>query len=107
MQKMMRSSLGRLRLIGMAEGISLLVLFGIAMPLKYMLDKPAAVTFIGWIHGLLFVLFMIAVIIVYDQRNWPFKKVIYAFIAAFLPFGTFVFDAQLKKEEEAGTRINH
>jgi integral membrane protein len=98
MQKMLRSSLGRLRLIGMAEGISLLVLFGIAMPLKYMADKPEAVRVIGWIHGLLFVLFMIAVIIVYDQRNWPFKKVIYAFIASFLPFVTFVFDAQLKKE---------
>ena len=101
MQEMMCSSLGRLRLIGMAEGISLLFLFGIAMPLKYMLDKPEAVTIIGWIHGLLFVLFMIAVIIVYDQRNWPFKKVIYAFIAAFLPFGTFVFDAHLKKEQKA------
>ena len=101
MQEMMRSSIGRLRLIGMAEGISLLVLFGIAMPLKYLADKPEAVTVIGWIHGLLFVLFMIAVIIVYDQKNWPFKKVVYAFIAAFLPFGTFIFDKHLKKEETA------
>ena len=101
MQEMLRTSIGRLRLIGMAEGISLLVLFGIAMPLKYIAGKPEAVTVIGWIHGLLFVLFMIAVIIVYDQRNWPFKKLVYAFLAAFLPFGTFIFDKQLKKEETA------
>ncbi|MBA2498508.1 MAG: DUF3817 domain-containing protein [Chitinophagaceae bacterium] len=96
---MIRSSIGRLRLVGILEGISLLVLMGIAMPLKYLADKPGAVTVVGWIHGLLFVIFMIAVIIVYFQRDWPFKKVIYAFIAAFLPFGTFVFDAHLKEEE--------
>ena len=101
MQEMLRTSIGRLRLTGMAEGISLLVLLGIAMPLKYIAGKPEAVTVIGWIHGLLFVLFMIAVIIVYDQRNWPFKKLVYAFLAAFLPFGTFIFDKQLKKEETA------
>jgi len=41
----------------------------------------------------------VLVLYVYDQRSWPFKKVIIAFIAAFLPFGTFVFDKELKKEE--------
>ncbi len=44
--------------------------------------------------------FMAAVLYVYYKKNWPFKKVLIAFIAAFLPFGTFLFDAQLKKEEE-------
>jgi integral membrane protein len=88
-----------LRFIGIAEGVSLLVLLGIAMPLKYMAGIPEAVKIIGWIHGLLFVLFMAAVLYVYLTRKWPFKKLVFAFVAAFLPFGTFVFDAQLKKEE--------
>ena len=81
------------------EGISLLVLLFIAMPLKYIWDQPGAVKIVGWIHGALFVLFMLLVLRVYDQRSWPFKKVIIAFIAAFLPFGTFVFDKQLKEKE--------
>lgn len=96
---MMKTSIGRLRLIGIAEGISLLVLLCIAMPLKYLADKPEAVRITGWIHGLLFVIFMGAVLLVYFQRNWPFKKLIFAFLAAFLPFGTFIFDAVLKKDE--------
>ncbi|MDB5192371.1 MAG: rane protein [Segetibacter sp.] len=95
---MLQTPIGRLRLIGMLEGISLLVLMGIAMPLKYLAGKPEAVKIVGWIHGVLFVLFMLAVVVVYFQRRWPFKKVIVAFIAAFLPFGTFIFDRQLKKE---------
>ena len=97
---MPENSIAWLRLIGFAEGISLLVLMGIAMPLKYLAESPGMVTIVGWIHGVLFVVFMIAVLIVYKQRKWRFKKIIIAFIAALLPFGTFVFDRQLRAEEE-------
>ena len=98
MKELMSTPIGRLRLIGLAEGISLLVLLGIAMPLKYMAGQPEAVKITGWIHGLLFVLFMFAALAAYFQYSWPFKRLIFAFVAAFFPFGTFVFDAQLKKE---------
>ena len=98
MKKQLSGSLWWLHIIGIAEGISLLVLFGIAMPLKYLAAKPEAVKYTGWIHGLLFVAFMALVMLVYFQKNWPFKRVIIAFIAAFLPFGTFVFDRWLRKQ---------
>jgi integral membrane protein len=97
---MQTNSIRLLRRVGLIEGISMLVLLFIAMPLKYIWDQPGAVKVVGWIHGALFVLFMLLVLYVYDQRNWPFKKVAVAFVAAFLPFGTFVFDRQLKKEEQ-------
>jgi integral membrane protein len=97
---MQTNSIRLLRRVGLIEGISMLVLLFIAMPLKYIWDQPGAVKVVGWIHGALFVLFMLLVLYVYDQRSWPFKKVAVAFVAAFLPFGTFVFDRQLKKEEQ-------
>jgi integral membrane protein len=96
---MKKNSVSLLRKVGLIEGISLLVLLFVAMPLKYIWGEPRVVTVIGWVHGALFVLFMLLVLRVYDQRGWPFKKVVLAFIAAFLPFGTFVFDKQLKEEE--------
>ena len=98
MKKEMTGSLAWLSTIGIAEGISLLVLMGIAMPLKYLANTPEPVKYIGWIHGLLFIAFMLAVLIVYFQKGWPFKRVVLAFIAAFLPFGTFVFDRWLRKQ---------
>ena len=53
------STLGRFRLVAIMEGVSFLVLLGIAMPLKYFADMPLAVKYIGWLHGLLFVLYMV------------------------------------------------
>jgi integral membrane protein len=92
-------SIEQLRLIGYAEGTSLLVLLCIAMPLKYFAGKPEAVKVVGWIHGFLFVLFVLVAFICFIKNKWPFKRFVVACIAAFLPLGTFVFDAQLKKEQ--------
>lgn len=104
---MLESSIGRLRVVGFAEGTSLLTLLFIAMPLKYFAGKPEAVKYIGWAHGLLFIVFMLMVFFIYLKNKWPFKKLVFAFIAAFLPFGTFIFDAQLKKEQNRHAGVDH
>jgi integral membrane protein len=90
-----------LRKTGIAEGVSFLVLLLIAMPLKYIWDWPLAVKYFGWAHGLLFVSYVALAYYAKETYNWPFSKFIKAFIAAWLPLGTFVFDKQLKKDEEA------
>lgn len=96
---MIDTVIGRLRLIGLIEGISMLVLLFIAMPLKYFADSPLAVKYVGWAHGLLFIMFMAAALHATIYYKWPLKRLAYAFIAAFLPFGTFVWDGWLKKQE--------
>jgi hypothetical protein len=53
----MNKKLNWLRKIGIAEGISFLVLLCIAMPLKYFFQQPMAVKIFGWAHGVLFVAF--------------------------------------------------
>ena len=88
-----------LRKTGIAEGISFLVLLLIAMPLKYLFDFPLAVKYVGWAHGLLFISYITLAWFAKETYNWPFKKFLFAFIAAWLPLGTFVYDKQLKKEE--------
>lgn len=95
------STLGRFRLIAILEGISYLVLLGIAMPLKYFAHLPDAVKYTGWIHGVLFVLYIILLLKVWSQYRWSFSKAALAFIASLLPFGTFVLDSKLKKEGRA------
>jgi len=91
---LIKSALGRLRIIAFLEGISYLVLLGIAMPLKYMADLPQAVQIVGRIHGVLVVLFIVLLIQVTIERNWSFKKAMLAFIASLIPFGTFYADAK-------------
>jgi integral membrane protein len=98
MNKLYASSTGRLRLVGFAEAISWLLLLMIAMPMKYIWHIPQPVKVVGWAHGLLFIVYIVMLITVGISRRWPLKKMIMGFLAAFLPFGTLVFDKQLKKE---------
>lgn len=95
------STLGKFRIVAIAEGISYLILLGIAMPLKYFAELPAAVKYTGWIHGVLFVWYMVLLLNVWIKYKWSFGKTLMAFIASLLPFGTFVLDSRLKKEQQA------
>ena len=81
-----------LRLLAFLEGISFIALLGVAMPLKYYYDKPEAVKIIGMAHGILFVLYTINLLIVHLKLRWSYGKTLGAFIAAFIPFGTFYAD---------------
>lgn len=90
--------LHRFRMIGIAEGISFLVLLLIAMPLKYFFNFPEAVKVFGWVHGALFVAFIYFAFEVMGGLNKNFLWLLKAFAAAFIPLGTFIFDRQLKKE---------
>lgn len=93
-----QKSLHRFRKIGIAEGISFLILLLIAMPLKYFFNFPEAVKLMGWIHGALFVAFIYFAFEVMGSLNKGFFWLAKAFVAAFIPVGTFVFDRELKKE---------
>ena len=88
------------RKIALAEGISLLVLLFIAMPLKYAADMPMAVTIIGGIHGVLFLLFVESVLAVKSIFKKDFMWLVKAGLASIIPFGTFVMDRQWRREQE-------
>jgi integral membrane protein len=47
-------SLSFLRHAALAEAVSYLLLLGVAMPLKYLAGQPRAVSIVGMIHGVLF-----------------------------------------------------
>ena len=95
----MNKKLSLLRKAGIAEGISFLVLLGIAMPLKYLFHQPIAVKIFGWAHGILFVTFLFLAWEVKTDRNKSLKWFATAFLAAIIPTGTFFFDKKLKEEE--------
>jgi len=94
-----KTVIGRLRVAGFLEGISCIALFGVAMPLKYFAGMPTAIKIPGWVHGLLFILYLLALLHVTIVKRWSFKKVSIAFIASLIPCGTFFMDSRLKKEE--------
>ena len=59
MLQLIQTTLGRLRVVAFAEGVSFLILLFVAMPTKYIWGQPTAVRQFGSVHGLLFVLYEI------------------------------------------------
>lgn len=95
----MNKQLTLLRKVGIAEGVSFLVLMLIAMPMKYFYDMPMAVKVVGWLHGILFIAFLWLAWNYKNEKNKNYKWFALAFVASLLPAGTFFFDRKLKTEE--------
>jgi integral membrane protein len=89
-----------LRAVGFAEGLSFVLLLLVAMPLKYLAGMPAAVRYVGWAHGLLFVLYVGAVGVVGYANGWSMKRMFWALVASVVPFGPFVLERDWKREQE-------
>jgi integral membrane protein len=104
---MVRTSISRLRIIGLIEGISFLLLLGVAMPLKYFAGLPQAVTLVGWVHGLLFITFCVALTQAHQEAKWTLWQTGGVLIAALLPFGPFVIDKRLRQEDETLQKTYH
>ena len=99
---LLKTSIGRLRIAGFLEGLSLLVLMGFAMPMKYIAGDPSYVRMIGSIHGALFILFAIQLYLTAEERNWNYKDIpLKLMISCFIPFGTFYLDHKILKNLEA------
>lgn len=86
------------RKIAFAEGVSTVILFFIAMPLKYVAGMPEAVTYVGWIHGLLFIAYVGMLIFAAGKLEWQKKRVAIFFLAAWVPFAPFWVERSLKGE---------
>lgn len=96
MNELLKSSLGIFRIIGFLEGMSFIVLMFVAMPLKYMLNKPLAVEIVGMAHGLLFVLFVLFTLYLSITKKWNIIKITAPLLlSSVLPFGTFVADKKI------------
>jgi integral membrane protein len=99
MKQLFNSKLGRLRLAGLLEGISLLVLVFVAVPLKYLNNDPALVKSLGPVHGILFLWFVINTLSVGVEYRWRFATTTWkVLVACMIPFGTFYIDRKILRK---------
>lgn len=86
------------RATAILEGISYLLLFGMTMPLKHWADIPEPNKFVGYAHGILFILYVVVALVFCRERKWGVKRYIMLFVASLLPFGTFYADKKYLKD---------
>ncbi|KXH84274.1 DUF3817 domain-containing protein [Chryseobacterium kwangjuense] len=98
MMHLFKTKIGRLRILAILEGISLLTLVFIAVPMKYGFGNPALVKMMGPIHGTLFLLFLFNTLSVGVEQHWKFRETTWkVLLACVIPFGTFYIDYKILK----------
>jgi integral membrane protein len=96
-KELLKTTLGKFRIVAFLEGCSYL-LFALTMPLKYIYHLPKPNYAVGMIHGILFMTYMLLLIIVSISYKWKLPKMALAFAASLIPFGTFLADKKLFRD---------
>lgn len=97
-RELLKTALGRLRVVAFLEGCSYLLL-GLTMILKYKYAMPQPNYVVGLAHGILFVLYVGLLVQVAFLHKWNLLKMFWAFVASLVPFGTFYADKVLFREK--------
>ncbi len=84
--------------LGRLETLSFVVLLGIAMPLKYVAGKPEAVGWVGWTHGVLLIVYLLALLSVARVYKVGLLRMAVAGVLALLPFGPVVLEWRWRKQ---------
>lgn len=79
------------------EGASLLLMVGVSMPLRMLasIELDGGQGWIGWVHGILVLIYLQALVAVAIAQRWGLGRTSLAFVASLLPGGTFVFERRV------------
>lgn len=85
------------KFIALFEGISAIILFLFAMPMKYIFNDPSYIRPVGMAHGILFTIYIIVATILKFSEKWDLKKYAIICLASIPPFGTFYIERKYLK----------
>ncbi|WP_434749822.1 DUF3817 domain-containing protein [Paenibacillus amylolyticus] len=89
---MLRSMLGRFRLMLWLQGISYVLLLFVAFPLRDAGVMPQAVTWFGNLYGFLFLMYLLFMVSLYTVQKWRLRRPIALFFISFIPLGNMIYD---------------
>jgi integral membrane protein len=84
--------------ISLAEGVSFLILLGVAVPLQIADHQQTPVKVFGMLHGLLFLAYVFTAAYGYVQRKWTGKRLAWVLLMSVLPTGAFFAERSVKNE---------
>lgn len=84
------------RRVALYEGISFLVLLGVAMPLKYLAGMPLAVSVAGMTHGVLFILYAVMIGLFVQRSAWSLGRAAEVLVLGVVPFGFLAVERRLR-----------
>ncbi|MGJ8695959.1 MAG: DUF3817 domain-containing protein [Verrucomicrobiaceae bacterium] len=98
---MFQFPLGLLRLFSLLDGLSFLILLYFSIYEKRILGNDDAIRTPGMIHGAIFTVFFILLLVCWDRYKWSLKRCAQVFLCALIPFAPFFLEPSLKREQES------
>lgn len=88
-----------MRGVSLLEGVTLVILVFVAVPLKHLAGYSVATATMGPIHGMAFLLYVWMLSQTATFFQWPKNEVLRLALFAFIPFGAFANERWLKRKE--------
>jgi integral membrane protein len=101
----MQAALRRYRAIAYVVGILLLVLFLVAMPLKYFADRSALVETVGPIHGFVYMIYLVLAFDLSRRAGWGLGRTAMFMLAGTIPVLSFVAERRATSLVRAATAV--
>ncbi|MEZ2296421.1 DUF3817 domain-containing protein [Variovorax sp. RCC_210] len=86
-----------LRGLGLAEGVTLVFLLGVAVPMKHLAGAPGLVSAAGPVHGLVFLCYLWLSVRVALAEGWGWRWTLRLCGVALVPLGTFFNDPFIRR----------
>ena len=105
---MLKTPLGRYRLLAYIVGVGLVVLVFIGVPLRYGLDFPYIAKYVGMLHGFLYIVYCLACLELVLRYRLHIVRLLLMAAAGFVPFLSFVMErktTQLLQARAAAERM--
>lgn len=84
--------------LAFSDGMALLLLVFVAVPVKYLLQMPLGVKVLGPLHGALFLSLSFSTLLALGRGLIQPRLAALIFFGALIPLGAFLADHQLKKQ---------
>lgn len=84
----------KFRLVAVVEAVTYLALLA-AVVLYRVLDGPDFIGFLGPVHGIVFLVYLVLVLQIRDGQGWSLVQTIIVIVAAAVPFGGFVVERRM------------
>lgn len=94
----MKGALLRYRIMAYITGVLLILLVGVAVPLKYLAGEPFLVAVVGSAHGWLYMVYLLAAYDLCRRCKWTWTRTGLVMLAGTVPVMSFVAERKITAE---------
>lgn len=102
----MSDALTRYRVMANVVGVVLMVLVFVAVPLRYVGGHPTLSKTVSPIHGALYLVLVICVVLLGRERGWPVTRTVLVALGGTVPVVSFLVERRVAAREAADRAVS-